>query len=1335
MLISHRRKPRRLVPLLVATAVILAMNSPGLTALAGEVATSGDDPTVILQEDVAADVGEPLETPEVPAPADPGDESVPPSDEVVDSIEAAPVTVEVTAMELAAAAVIAPSAIEPLDLPYASVGKVKLQGLTLLAPGGWTNGDVKGYYEGQWIPFRLEIDNTAGNAVTVQVPSTVYTVDHIVGGAVAVDATANWRWAVDGGAATPFDVVTHDDDSDPALLRTTLPEAAGFTLDKGETGYIYFEAHLALTPYWMPLAGLYGASGYPGSSAHARLVEWNDEGIGDKASPFIVGPKLASEASLCGLKFEDLDADGIKDAGEGPLGGWEFSLEYQDPTYSFELTATSASDGTFSFADLPPGKYVLSEVPKDGYTLITDLSGEIAIAADQQVGPIEVGNAPAMVDKTWSLALSAAVPKADSYFVRYVIGGASHDLALTPGVDSKTKVPWGTTITSWQFFAMMGAEEIPLSGVLGPAERLVEDRTNSFTFDPGEISGRKLIGTLQDNTLADTDWTIKLYRSGVLYAQTTTVDGAYSFAGLLPGEYKIEEVEQPDYLKLWPVGSFLGPFTVVSGSAFSEGTDFINGPRPVGITVTKTADPIKVHVGDTITYTIDVTNNGQVAVTLKSVVDPMLGGDVLVGDVELAPGQSLSDLGLEIVKDMAAPDQDAVDNTVLATADSVFGPVMDSDDAHVDILRPDIEVTKVVVPDAVVDSDLVTYYVTVTNSGNTTLTVDVNDYIGAVLHRVVATDLMLGPGDSQDYEWDETVTMPVEDTVVATGVDELGGDKGTVSAEDSASVAVDVTKTFTLTVYDLMPKADSYFVRYEVLGESFDLSLLSGVDDYSASVILPYGTTITTWQIFAMMGAEEVPLSSVMGPETLEGPLTNSYGFVPGEIGGVKYNDLDGSGTRDEGELGLPGWTIELYRDGVSYDTTVTADGGAYQFSGLLPGTYTLTEVQQPGWEMTDSPSEIVVGNESVVGDADFGNHHLDVTKTFQLTYTNPPAETQFSVVYQLAEGDPVTVPLTGTGPYVGTDEIPWGSTIVAVWWMAEYQGQDIVLGVEEPEETLTEDMLNEFTYTASVSGFKFEDFDGNGVWDKPDELGLADWTIGLYRLSSQNDIIAALPVPELGFELYAQTLTAADGSYTFGGLLPGTYYVAEEQQDGWEMTVSPAGTFLVVDGVALTELNFGNYTPILPFTATVLEKKADKKTADPGDLVTYTLTYYLAEGSASTEATITDDYDERYMEPVDIAGATQGAGILTWHDSVPLETGDVRTITYTMRIIEDMPTTATRIDNVAVITPNGNEATWRVTVSNPFLPFTGGTLALLALLAAAALLIGIALRERAHSV
>jgi subtilisin-like proprotein convertase family protein len=77
-----------------------------------------------------------------------------------------------------------------------------------------------------------------------------------------------------------------------------------------------------------------------------------------------------------------------------------------------------------------------------------------------------------------------------------------------------------------------------------------------------------------------------------------------------------------------------------------------------------------------------------------------------------------------------------------------------------------------------------------------------------------------------------------------------------------------------------------------------------------------------------------------------------------GEIRGVKFNDLDGDGTRDPGEGGLADWTIYLDSnhngklDPAEKSTTTAADG-SYVFAGVHPGNYLVAEVPKPGWKQT----------------------------------------------------------------------------------------------------------------------------------------------------------------------------------------------------------------------------------------------------------------------------------------------------------------------------------------------------------------------------------------------
>ncbi len=126
--------------------------------------------------------------------------------------------------------------------------------------------------------------------------------------------------------------------------------------------------------------------------------------------------------------------------------------------------------------------------------------------------------------------------------------------------------------------------------------------------------------------------------------------------------------------------------------------------------------------------------------------------------------------------------------------------------------------------------------------------------------------------------------------------------------------------------------------------------------------------------IFVATDPEVVPPGSylvALAPgEMLEGlDFGNRFNVVPGqsEIRGNSFHDLDGDGTRDDGEPGLEGWTVVL--DNVLTAapplTAVTDPSGEYAFTDLVPGTYTVTETPQPGWVQT-APQTPPIGVETV---------------------------------------------------------------------------------------------------------------------------------------------------------------------------------------------------------------------------------------------------------------------------------------------------------------------------------------------------------------------------------
>jgi uncharacterized repeat protein (TIGR01451 family) len=77
-------------------------------------------------------------------------------------------------------------------------------------------------------------------------------------------------------------------------------------------------------------------------------------------------------ASLSGEVFVDANRNGVLNAGENGIGGVRITLE--DSEGKILGTAASALDGTYSFANLPAGRYLLIETPASGYGTSSPIS-------------------------------------------------------------------------------------------------------------------------------------------------------------------------------------------------------------------------------------------------------------------------------------------------------------------------------------------------------------------------------------------------------------------------------------------------------------------------------------------------------------------------------------------------------------------------------------------------------------------------------------------------------------------------------------------------------------------------------------------------------------------------------------------------------------------------------------------------------------------------------------------------------------------------------------------------------------------------------------------------
>src|SRR5262249_17745264 len=69
--------------------------------------------------------------------------------------------------------------------------------------------------------------------------------------------------------------------------------------------------------------------------------------------------------SISGVKFNDNNGNGVRDAGDEGLSGWTIQLVQGGVVVD---TRTTGADGSYSFANLGPGTYTIQEVQQTGWT-------------------------------------------------------------------------------------------------------------------------------------------------------------------------------------------------------------------------------------------------------------------------------------------------------------------------------------------------------------------------------------------------------------------------------------------------------------------------------------------------------------------------------------------------------------------------------------------------------------------------------------------------------------------------------------------------------------------------------------------------------------------------------------------------------------------------------------------------------------------------------------------------------------------------------------------------------------------------------------------------------
>ncbi|KKM04276.1 hypothetical protein LCGC14_1765860, partial [marine sediment metagenome] len=678
----------------------------------------------------------------------------------------------------------------------------------------------------------------------------------------------------------------------------------------------------------------------------------------------------AEAGSIGGQKFEDVDGDGLHDAGERGLDGW--TIELVDPATGTVIdTRVTASvdrdeDGTidpeteaglYSFDGLAPGNYEVREVVGEGYvqTYPSPPTYSLTLVSGDAVAAIDFGN------------------------VDY---GSIHG-------------------QKFEDFNGDGVHDAGETGLDGWTIELVDPATG---------------------TVLDTQVTagVDLDENGTIDPETET--GLYTFEGLLPGSYEVREVLQAGWVQTLPNPS---PYSIeLAYGQDLAGQDFGNWAIPSEIHGQKWHD----INGDGVRDVGDVGLNGW-TIELVDPSDGSVVGTAVTAGVDLDEDGTIdpeTEAGLysftglsrgnyevrEVVQagwvqafPLIATGQLSFVQTLrdgqgdVDGLDGVWSVAVSPDGNHVYTASSSDDAVAVFSRDrATGELDFVQIFrdgqggmdglngansVTVSPDGNHVYTASNDDDAVAVFSRDGATGELNFVQILRDGQG---------------GVDGLGG-------ANSVTVSPDGNHVYAAGISD---DAVAVFSRDGATGElSFVQTLrdgqggVDGLDGVRSVTVSPDGKHVYAAgysdDAVAVFSRDLVagPYQVFLGPdEILTGLDFGNYQTAA--ISGQKFEDLNADGIRDVGEPGLDGWTIELVdpATGAVIDTQVTAavdldgsgtidpetEAGLYSFDGLAPGSYEVREVFQPLWVQA-APAAGVHTVSLLSGQAlegfDFGNYYV----------------------------------------------------------------------------------------------------------------------------------------------------------------------------------------------------------------------------------------------------------------------------------------------------------------------------------------------------------------------
>ena len=749
---------------------------------------------------------------------------------------------------------------------------------------------------------------------------------------------------------------------------------------------------------------------------NTATIEAQDQ-IGDKTPDNSSSVPLTAGYTIAGKLYNDADASFSSSDSEAPYAGVTVALLKRDGTPVLDkdgnpVTAVTDAEGKYSFRGLPLGEYTVSVVdptsgplagtkPTEAYTGRYKTSADVTIAeATGSVIDVNFGFVkPASVgDYTWMDVNRDGVQDADepalpgvTVTLTYEDGSAVTDASgnvvtaktsdangkysfenlLPGGYKVSFQAPAGFEATTSEAGDDRAADSNGASASVTVAQGQTDDTIDFGAVGTGVIGDQLFVDVNQngggapdagDKVLPGVKVTLTWTGPGGItrtYETTTDADGTYKFENLLPGEYKVSidpetlQTAEPllDVLTHSPAGDVENK-TVVSDATKADSTAFATAMKlTADLTLSGDAnqnldqdwgfgvsadtaikkaitDPdeeaqesFEFTPGQRVTYTLTLTNNGPGVATGVTASDQLPAGVAFVS--AQGDGSYDSATGVWDLSDatLAKGDVKTIAITVDITGEGAGTLVTN--------------VARITHQDQAGDDPT-------NNESSASFKGGFN--LGGTIYR--DSDASYSKGDDEQRFKGVTVALLNEDGTPVQGAD--GQPMTAVTDENGA--------------YQFVGLAPGAYRVVIVDPDKGDLAGLLPTQAYTGR-----GTT---------QAAVTISDASVQGVD---------FGMVaPATIGDRVWDDKNANGS-DEGEPGIGGVTVILTdANGAEVARTTTDANGIYRFTGLIPGTYTVSIEVPDGYTAATTSATVTVGE---------GEENLDVD--FPLTLIPAPTPSQ----------------------------------------------------------------------------------------------------------------------------------------------------------------------------------------------------------------------------------------------------------------------------------------------------------------------------------------------------